>query len=210
MRAAIISNGSISDYANCKERLRQVQKIICADGGTRHAYNMGIIPDVIIGDLDSSADRYISYFQELKVPIIKYSWDKDKTDTHICLEFAMETCDEIWLMGATGTRLDHTLANISILRMAADKGKRACIIDENNEIYVIKDKIKLEGKKGDILSLLPLSTKVDGIDLTGVYYPLQNAEMELGNPYGVSNKFEASTIELSIKSGYLAVIKSKD
>lgn len=210
MRAAIISSGSISDYESCKEKLKQADKIICADGGTRHAYNMGIMPDVIIGDLDSSADRYISYYDNLKVPIIKYSWDKDKTDTHICLEFALETCDEVWLMGATGTRLDHTLANISILRIAVDKGKTACIIDANNEIYVIKDKIRLEGKSGDILSLLPLTTKVEGITLRGTYYPLQDAEMELGNPYGVSNKFEEDSIELTIKSGYLAVIKSKD
>jgi thiamine pyrophosphokinase len=210
MRAAIISSGSISDYAGCKAKLKEADKIICADGGTRHAYNMGIMPDVIIGDLDSSSDKYISYYNDLEVPIIKYNSDKDKTDTHICLEFAMETCDEIWLMGATGTRLDHTLANISILRMAADRGKRACIFNENNEIYVIKDKIELHGEKGDILSLLPLSTRVEGITLKGAYYPLQDAEMELGNPYGVSNKFEEKTIELSIKSGYLAVIKSKD
>ncbi|MDF2521466.1 MAG: thiamine diphosphokinase [Clostridia bacterium] len=210
MRAAIISSGNISDYDSCKERLKQVQKIICADGGTRHAFHMGIVPDVIIGDLDSTEDRYISYYKEQQVPFVKYSWDKDKTDTHICLEYALESCDEVWLLGATGSRMDHTLANISILRLAADMGKTACIIDENNEIYMTKDAIKLTGKRGDILSLIPLSTKVEGITLRGVYYPLENAVMELGNPYGVSNKFDEETIELEIKSGYMAVIKSKD
>jgi len=210
MRVAIISNGSIYDYESCKERLGKVQKVICADGGTRHAYNMGIVPDVIIGDMDSSADKYINYFKELDIPFIKYNRDKDKTDTHICLEFALELCDEVFLFGATGTRLDHTLANISILRLAADSGKMACIIDENNEIYVIKDNIRLEGKKGDILSLIPVSTKVEGVTLKGAHYPLEDAQMELGNPYGVSNMFEEDSVEVFIKSGYLAVIKSKD
>lgn len=210
MKAAIISNGSIKDYNSCKERLSKVQKVICADGGTRHAYNMGIVPDVIIGDLDSSADKYISYFKELKVPFVKYSSHKDKTDTHICLEYAFKLCDEVLLFGATGTRLDHTLANISILRLAADSGKMACIIDENNEIYVIKDNIKIEGKKGDIVSLLPLSTKVEGVTINGVDYPLKNAQMELGNPYGVSNVLKEDSVEISISSGYLAVIKARD
>lgn len=210
MRAAIICNGSIENYDISKEKLRQVDFIICADGGTRHAYHMNIIPNIIIGDMDSSKDEYIEYYSSQEVPIIKYSSDKDKTDTHICLEYAMEKCDEIFLLGATGSRLDHTLGNVSILKLAADKGKTACIIDENNEIYVVKDGIRLEGNKGDILSLLPLSSKVEGINLKGVLYPLQNAVMEIGNPYGISNKFEESVVVLTIASGYMIVIKSKD
>ena len=210
MRAAIICNGNIQNYDISKEKLRQVDFIICADGGTRHAYHMNIIPNMIIGDMDSSKDEYIEYYRSKEVPIIKYSSDKDKTDTHICLEYVMEKYDEIILLGATGSRLDHTLGNVSILKLAADKGKSACIIDENNEIYVVKEGIRLEGNKGDLLSLLPLSSKVEGINLIGVLYPLENAVMEIGNPYGVSNKFEASVVVLTISSGYMIVIKSKD
>jgi thiamine pyrophosphokinase len=210
MRAAIICNGNIENYEFSKEKLRQVDYIICADGGTRHAYHMNIIPNIIIGDMDSSKDEYVEYYSSKEVPFIKYSSDKDKTDTHICLEYAMEKCDEILLLGATGTRLDHTLGNVSILKLAADKGKTACIIDENNEVYVVKDGIRLEGNKGDIVSLLPLSSKVEGINLEGVLYPLQNAVMEIGNPYGVSNKFEETVVVLTIATGYMIVIKSKD
>jgi len=210
MKAAIICNGLIEDYDSCKEKLAQVDCIICADGGTRHAYHMNIVPNVIIGDLDSSKDEYIKYYSSKAVPIIRYSSDKDKTDTQLCLEYAMEQYDKILLLGATGSRLDHTLGNISILKMAADKGKIACMMDKNNELYVIKDGIKLEGSKGDLLSLLPLSTKVDGINLKGVSYPLQNAVMEIGNPYGVSNQFEDHVVELTIASGYMIVIKAKD
>ena len=147
MKAAIICNGRIDHYDIAKEQLSKVDFIICADGGTRHAYHMNIIPNIIIGDMDSSKNEYIEYYSSKEVPIIKYSSDKNKTDTHICLEYAMESYDEIILLGATGSRLDHTLGNVSILRLAADKGKNACIIDENNEIYVIKEGIRLEGNK---------------------------------------------------------------
>jgi thiamine pyrophosphokinase len=210
MKAAIVCNGSIQNYDSCKDKLRQVDKIICADGGTRHLYHMNIMPDVIIGDLDSSQGEYIEHYKSNNVPIIRYSSDKDKTDTHICLEYALERYDEIVLLGATGSRLDHTFGNISILKLAADKGKIACIVDENNEIYVVKDEIKLKGNKGDILSLLPLSSRVEGINLEGVNYPLENAVMEIGNPYGVSNLFKESIVSLTIESGYIIVIKSRD
>lgn len=210
MRTAIICNGSIADYELCKQRLQQVQQVICADGGTRHAFHMGITPDVIIGDLDSSDRKFIEHFEALNVPFIKYNSDKDKTDTQICLEYAMEQSDEIWLLGATGSRLDHTLANINLLKLAADKGKKACVMNENNEIYLTKDSISLAGNKGDLLSLLPFSDQVTGINLKGTYYPLDNAVIELGSSYGVSNVFLENTIHLTIDTGYILVIKSKD
>lgn len=210
MKAAIICNGQINDYENCKKKLEGVDQIICADGGTRHAYHMNLLPNVIIGDLDSSKSEYLDFYKSKNVPIIQYSSDKDKTDTHICLEYAMERYDDILILGATGSRIDHTLGNISILKLAADQGVTACMADEYNELYVVKDGIKLKGEKEEYLSLLPLSSRVDGITLKGVYYPLENAVMEIGNPYGVSNRFLENEIEFTMKSGYMIVIKSKD
>lgn len=210
MIAAILCNGTIRDYEYCKQLLIKADTIICADGGTGHAYKMGIIPDVIIGDLDSAKEEYIAHFKTLNVPINKYKAQKDETDTEICLLYAMEKHDEIWLLGATGSRLDHTLANISIMSAAVDRGIKACMIDENHEIYVIKDSIELTGQKGDIISLLPLSGKVEGITIRGVGYPLTDAVMEIGHPYGVSNVFEENTVQLSIKTGYMIVMKTKE
>ncbi len=210
MKAAIICNGSILDYELCRQRLKNVKVVICADGGARHTFHMNVTPDIILGDLDSAKDEYIDFYRQKQVPIVQFSPDKDKTDTQLCLEYALERYDDILLLGATGTRLDHTLGNISLLRLAADMGKQVCILDDHNEIRLIKDKITLEGHKEDILSLVPLSSKVEGITLTGVYYPLENAVMEIGNPYGISNRFKEATVELSIKSGYLLVIKSQD
>jgi thiamine pyrophosphokinase len=209
MKAAIVCNGNIADYNLCKQRLRAADVIICADGGVRHTFEMNVMPDIILGDMDSAKAEYIDYYKK-QVPIVQFNRDKSKTDTQLCLEYALERYDDILILGATGTRLDHTLGNISLLKLAADLDKKACIADENNEICVIKDHILLEGSKEDILSLLPLGSKVEGITLTGVYYPLENAVMEIGNPYGISNRFKENKAELSIKSGYLLVIKSRD
>lgn len=210
MKTIIIGSGEINDYGFCLELLKSADRVICADGGTRHAVNMKLTPDVIIGDMDSSGVQYVEYFRKKGVEVIEYPTDKDKTDVHICIEFAMPFSSEIILLGATGSRIDHMLGNISLLKLGLEKGVRISIADNKNRIYMIKDAITLYGKRYDIFSLLPFTEKVEGICTVGAHYELRDAVMEQGNPYGVSNYFEQETVKISIKTGYLLVIKSKD
>lgn len=210
MKTIIIGSGEINDYGFCLELLKSADRIICADGGTRHAVNMKLTPDVIIGDMDSSGVQYVEYFRKKGVEVIEYPTDKDKTDVHICIEFALPFSSEIILLGATGSRIDHMLGNISLLKLGLEKGVRISIADNKNRIYMIKDAITLYGKRYDIFSLLPFTEKVEGICTIGAHYELRDAVMEQGNPYGVSNYFEQETVKISIKSGYLLVIKSED
>jgi thiamine pyrophosphokinase len=75
---------------------------------------------------------------------------------------------------------------------------------------MIKDHIVLNGNKGDLFSLIPFTERVKGISTKGAHYELENAVMELGDPYGVSNYFKEERVEVSIKKGYLLVITSRD
>ncbi len=210
MKTVIIGSGEIYDYSFCLEILKSADRIICADGGTRHAVNMRLTPDIIIGDMDSSAGRYIEYFGSKGVEIIRYSKEKDKTDTHICVEFALAFSSEIILLGATGSRIDHMLANISLLRLGLEKNIPISLVDNNNNITMISTAIVLKGSRGDLFSLIPFTEKVEGITTKGAHYELEDAVMELGDPYGVSNYFEGETVSISIKKGYLLVIRSRD
>ena len=210
MKTVIIGSGEIYDYSFCHDIVKSADRIICADGGTRHAINMKLTPHVIIGDMDSSAARYIDYFRNKGVEIIQYSQDKDKTDTHICVEFALAFSKEIILLGATGSRIDHMIANISLIKLGIERDIPISIIDNNNHIRMIKDFIIIKGNKGDFFSLIPFTEKVEGISTKGAHYELGDALMEIGYPYGVSNYFEEETVEISIKKGYLLVIKSRD
>lgn len=210
MKTVIISSGEIYDYGFCRELVKSADRIICADGGTRHAYNMQLTPSVIIGDMDSSAGEYIEHYRKKGVEVIQYPTDKDKTDTHICIEYALAFSTEIILLGATGSRIDHMLANISLLTLGFEKGVPISIIDNKNHIRLIKDSIRLAGKKGEYFSLIPFTERVTGICTKGAQYELQDAVMEHGNPYGVSNVFEKAEVEISIKEGYLLVIKAED
>ncbi len=210
MKTVIIGSGQINNYDFCRDIVKSADKIICADGGTRHASNMKITPDLIIGDMDSSGAACIEQFEKMGVEVIRYPREKDKTDTHICVEFALSFSTEIILLGATGSRIDHMLANIALLKLGADANIPTTIIDNKNYVRMIKDSIALNGNKGDMFSLIPVTGKGEGISTKGAYYELADATIEAGDSYGISNCFIAERVEVSIKKGYLLVIMSKD
>ncbi|NLY43573.1 MAG: thiamine diphosphokinase [Clostridiaceae bacterium] len=211
MKAWIISNGQIKNYDFYRNRIYEEDYIVCADGGTLHAYRLGITPNVIIGDMDSMDMDCYNEMAQRKVAILKHPVQKDQTDTQLAVEHVIKQgCEEIILIGALGSRFDHSFANISLLKMILDNKRKGMLLDEKNEIYLINKDIKLKGNIGDILSLLPVTPEVTGITTTGLYYGLKDAKMEFGIPYGVSNVFIEKEVSISIREGLLLVIKSFD
>ncbi|MGI5998257.1 MAG: thiamine diphosphokinase [Lutispora sp.] len=210
MKTIIICNGEITDYEYCSRIISSADYIICADGGTKHAYKMGVNPDLIIGDFDSSNKVYLEYYKKLGIKFEKHPIEKDKSDSHICVLKALDFSDEIVLFGATGSRLDHTLANISLLKLGVDRGIKIYIADKQNEIFLIDKNITISGKPGDFFSVIPLTQRVEGIFISGAKYDLEDAVMEIGDPYGTSNEFKEENVDIRIRNGYLLVIKSQD
>jgi len=213
MQAAIISNGYIRDYEFIRNVVFYADLVICADGGARHACRMGIVPDIVIGDLDSMDDNVKDLLIKKNVEIIKYPTEKDETDTQLAVEYAIrKKCEEIVMIGCLGNRFDHSFANVCLLKYMMDRGLKGKIVNENNEIYLIgdNDSIQLTGEIGEKVSLLPMSDYADGVTTEGLYYKLENARIPLGISYGISNVFIAPKVKISIKQGLLLIIKAKD
>lgn len=198
MRAVIIGNGDIKDYDRIKSKIRHDDLIICADGGYNHARNMGIIPDALIGDFDSAKD-----FEEV-TGRIEYPTRKDFTDGELAVEYAMEHgADSVCLIGMTGDRLDHTIADIMLL----NKCKNGVLIDDNNEIYLLKDTLTIRGKSGQTLSVVPIFSDAEGLTTTGLEYPLRNETLYFASTRGISNVMTSDTCEITIEKGIALVIK---
>ena len=158
MNCIIVASGNLSFTPEIKGLLAGADLIIAADGGATHLKQADISPHVIIGDMDSILPDTRQYFEKNLTPIITHPSRKNQTDTELCIEFAVKKgATGITLLGVTGHRLDHTLANIFLLRKLCDLGVESRIIDANNEIYLVTDHLKLKGKKGDLLSVLPIS-----------------------------------------------------
>ena len=206
----VVAGGQIRDLAFFRLKLSELTPfaIICADSGARHLHALGIIPDVIIGDMDSLSPEMQSYFEGKGSRLIRYPEAKDETDTQLALEHAFGMApDGIYVFGAFGTRIDHVLANIALLVLGAEWGMRIALIDEWCEAAVVPREHVVRGEIGQTVSLLPLSDKVTGITLSGFEYPLNNGVMEMGKPYGISNRLTAAEGIISVKTGHLLVIR---
>lgn len=203
MRALIFSGGEFTRLPDGID-VNNYDLIIAADSGYLSACDCGVLPDVFIGDFDSVLK------EEVKAKkIISLNPVKDKTDTQEAIDFAVsQGAKEISILGALGKRIDHTIANIHLLKYALDLGARAQIVDTDTYITLAGNVLSLDKKDGYCLSLLPL-TDCFGVSVSGVYYPLHNANMPIGNPYGISNEFTKDSAVISVKSGELLVILTK-
>ena len=191
MRAVIIGNGEIRDYTYIKSHIQSDDFIICADGGLRHAKSLGVTPDIAVGDFDS-------YAKSEEIESIVYPSHKDLTDGEIALDYAIEKgYTDILLLAMTGTRLDHTFTNIFQL---AKKGNIS-LIDDNNEVYFIRDTLTFNGRKGKTISIVPVFSDLVGVSATGVYYPLDNDTLLFGEGRGNSNIITDDLCTVSVKDG---------
>ena len=211
MRAIIIANGKISNTDILNKYIKKEDIIICCDGGCKYAFAEGILPKYIIGDLDSSSEQIIDFYKTKGVILKKLDKEKDESDLEVCIDFAISLkALEILILGAIGDRFDHTLANVNLLKKALDNNIKATIIDENNEIQLINSEAKIFGKKGDTVSLIPLSTNVFSVTTENLLYPLKDYNMQIGYSLGISNVMLNDSAKVFLKEGYLLIIKSKD
>lgn len=210
----IISGGNI-DEAFLRKLLdiNQYSEIIAADHGLIAGDHLNLPLDFIVGDFDSVPKEIVDKYQRNNVPIITFPVEKDKTDTELAIELAIEhQAKSIDIVGATGSRLDHTLANMNLLTIPLKKGIEAYIIDANNKFYLKKEifAIQKNNQYGDYISFLPFHGDVKGLSLKGFKYPLDNVTLSAGESICISNELIVDTGEVCFTEGTLMVFESKD
>lgn len=200
MRAVIIGNGTVLDYELIRSMIKEDDFVICADGGYNHAKKTGIVPDLVIGDFDSSVKP------ENDIAKFVYPVRKDFTDGELCVKYACEHgFEEIVMLGMTGNRMDHTLTDMLLLAQC----KKGCIIDDNNEIYLLRDKFVIENKKGMTLSIIPVNGDLCGLYARGLEYPLNGDTLYFGESRGNSNIITEDYCEITARSGMGFIIINK-
>ena len=217
MRTVIISGGRIEcDFALPFLENETFEQFIAVDNGLRFCYDNQIKPTWIVGDFDTAAPELVEYYQtQTDIPIRRFNPVKDSTDSQIAIELALELgSSEITLLGGTGTRMDHVLGNIQSLMLAKKKGVSCVILDEYNRIHLIDGETRLKKSEqyGKYVSLLPLTTEVTGVDLTGFKFNLTGHTFtSTGSAgLGVSNEIIEDTAEIRVKSGIFVLIESRD
>lgn len=197
--ALIICNGEMPSQRLIAPVLRTKPYIICADGGANKARSFGITPHLIIGDLDSITQKSRRYYAG--IPVI-HDQNQNNTDLEKALEHLLqEGITSAVIIGATGERPDHTLANFSIL-LKFHRRLALRFLDERCTAEVIHRSARIRTTAGQPISLIPFG-RCTGITTAGLKYPLRNEALEPGVREGSSNEATGASVTVTVKKGPL-------
>lgn len=212
MKVCIVLNGTVNDYEVTKQIIEKenYDYIIGADGGCNHLNSMGILPNYVIGDLDSIDKSLIEYYENHDIIFKKFPTHKDQTDSEICVYLAKSLgATQIDFVGALGGRMDHALANIGFMYYVYQMGIEPRILTSEEEIFIIhNDKKIIKGKKGDTISIIALKGDVLGVTLEKLEYPLDRAKVTYLSPLGISNVMLEDECVITVEDGYLLVVRN--
>lgn len=221
MKDTVIFSGGRTDLVFAAEFMKDKKNafLIAADRGLEAMMSLGFKPNAVIGDFDSASketiDQVNSFEKEDDITVIRLNPVKDDTDTEAAVRFALENNKEpgdIYILGGTGSRIDHILGNISVLGLGRQFRKKIILLDENNKIELLFEgrTILKEEAFGDFVSLIPFGDEVTGLTLKGFKYPLKNGVLKGFNSLGISNEIVSKEAQISFDSGVLIMVQSKD
>ena len=210
MRAVVVAFGDPGDAAWARARLEGAALVVAADGGAATALALGRVPDVAVGDFDSLDPAARAVLTAAGCVLERHPPEKDETDLELALRAAVQRgATAIDVVGALGgDRLDHALANVLALALPWLGERPVRLLDPRHEVQLLRGPgaLRLTGSPGDPVSLLPLTVTADGIDTTGLRYPLNGGTLRLGRTRGVSNELTGSAAGVRVGAGLLLVV----
>lgn len=208
MRIVIFANGELEDpQAEAARWVRADDVIVGANGGTFYAMEADLLPDHVIGDLDSLSSNLQRWLTEEGTRFHPHPPVKDETDLELALFWAVEQAPDegIVVLGALGRRPDQTLANLLLLALPELEGCDVRLVGGNWEIRLIHagETLTLSGQPEDTVSLVPLGGDVHGVTTSGLRYPLEGEVLRFGPSRGVSNVLEREDATVAVDEGLL-------
>ncbi len=205
--ALVFAGGEIESIPAARSVAQQPGFRIAADGGLRHALALGLMPDVLVGDLDSVSPADLSAARAAGVRILKYPVEKDDTDLELALKLALnEGYSRVRLLGTLGGRVDHFLGNLFLLSRPDLAGLDVRIDEGGQEIFLIVRETMIEGHPGDLVSLLPLFGDAQGVETEDLYYPLRGETLYPYHTRGVSNVMLGARARIRLSGGRLLCV----
>ncbi len=208
-KAILFVNGEIEKPDFLKELITEKSYLIAVDGGLRHLLALKRTPDLLIGDLDSVSSEQVDWLNGQRVEIVRFPVKKDETDLELALlEAIRRGYQEIYLVGALWGRIDQTLANLFLLLLPEMNAAKVVVIGDNQELFIIKGQAQISGQPGDIVSLIPLDERVEGVTTSGLDYPLSHATLYREHSRGISNVMNSAMASVTLSRGNLLCVHS--
>ena len=201
-RAVLFANGDYPDFDSLS--IGEDDFLVAVDGGLRHLLQLGLTPQLLIGDLDSVTPHDLDSCMQWGIEILRFPSEKDETDLELAVLDALQRgFTDIVITSAIGGRLDHTLGNLSLLGLPELKGTHTRISHGATTIYLVNERIDLPTSPGALISLLPWGETVHGVTTSGLQYPLTDATLQPWRTRGLSNVAISDQITVTVESGQL-------
>ncbi len=220
----IITGGYLNlEFARTYLKTLSYDKVFAVDKGLEYVDALGLVPAYLVGDFDTVDQDLLRDYEmkiskgEISTMLERHPAMKDATDTELAVDMAINMgAENITLLAATGSRLDHLLANMGLLLMSSRQHVNMHIVDAQNRVRMLTDKdtkkcvIGKAEQFGQYVSLIPISPVVEGVTLKGALYPLDCATIYQGESRTVSNEILKDCIEIQLEKGAMLVLESKD
>lgn len=208
MRAAVFLNGSPDPPGLIRDVAGRADLVVAADGGARHALEAGVVPDLVVGDLDSLGEELALEAERRGASLERHPARKDKMDGHLAVLAARRLgASAADLLCATGGRISALFAVPHVLLAAERVGLRSTVVAGWGRAFVVEDGSRtVEGSPRDGVSIFPLSGPASGVTLEGFAYPLHEACLEPGDTLGFHNELAGREARVSVRSGALLVV----
>jgi len=181
--------------------------VLAADGGADLCLAWGWPVDAVVGDMDSVDAVVRGQLEAQGTPFVVSPVEKDETDLELALRLALARgATELVIAGAVGGRIDHTLGNIALLALPALAHVPTCVVDGGQTIWLVRDRLTVPGQPGDTLSLVPFGSDAHGVSVSGVRWPLRQADLPLGPSLSISNRMTADQTEISVQAGMVLAV----
>ena len=204
----LILAGGATPTPQVQRALPPAAMCIAADSGIDHARRLGITPDVVVGDLDSVSADGLAWAEQTEAVIHRYPSEKDQTDLELAMEYAVEAePTRIVVAGIGGGRFDHLLANFALLADRRYAGPQIDGLVGTALVSVVHDHRQLLGEVGELISLLAVGGRAEGVATTGLRYRLVGETLRAGSSRGVSNVFATRRATVSLVEGTILAIQ---
>jgi thiamine pyrophosphokinase len=205
----VIAHGDVAPAD--REVVAGAQLVVAADGGALSLERWGIVPHLVVGDLDSLGVDRAAALEERGAKVVRFPVAKDASDLELAMRYALEShADDIVLLGILGgARVDHALVNVTLLADPAYRalGLRAVYGDTQLRAVHPGETLALRGPVSSTVTLIPLRGEVRGVTTQGLRYPLAGGTLHFGTSLGLSNVVATLPAHVSIEHGVLLVIE---
>jgi len=212
LRAAIFLNGSPDSPDLIRHVAGLADLVVAADGGARYALEAGVVPDLLVGDMDSLGENLAREIERRGATLERHPVRKDKMDGHLAVLAAREQgATEADLLCAVGGRFGALFAAPHILLAAERIGLRSTVVADRGRMFVIEaGTTTVRGTPRDSISIFPLSGPAADVTLEGMEYPLENASLQPGDTLGFHNELIGAEARVSVGEGALLVVHETD